>query len=156
MPTRTPPVRLASATPLRPATYAGVAAALLSIAAALVVRLSPPLEAAAASVHLVLTFTLYVMGGALATRLGGAGWRAGLFAGLLDALIGHAIAFFISAPPDPARITLPRGVEATPQVLGAMHLWGAVLGAGAAVLFALAGGALGGWYARRTLTERRG
>jgi hypothetical protein len=50
-------------------------------------------------------------------------------------------------------MSLPSGVEATPQVLGAMHLWGAVLGALISLAFATGGGALGGWYARRTLGQ---
>ncbi len=151
---RTPPSLARGATPLRPATYAGLVAAAVSVASAIVIRLVPTLESPVAAVHLVLTFVLFVMGGALAARLGGEGWRAGLFAGLLDALIGHAIAFLISAPPDPARLSLPPGVEVTPQVIGAAHLWGSVLGAATAIVFAVAGGALGGWYARRSGVAR--
>lgn len=150
VPTSRPPIR-ARHTPLRPATYAGLAAALVSIIAAVVIRLAPSLEGPATAAHLLLTGALYVMGGALAARLGADGWRAGLFAGLLDALIGHAIAFFIAAPPDPSRITLPTGVEPTPQVLGSLQLWGALLGAATAIAIATACGAAGGWYAKRTL-----
>jgi len=154
---RQPPPLARGATPLRPATYAGLAAAMVSILAALAVRSMPAFETPVAAVHLVLTFVLFVMGGALAARLGGDGWRAGLFAGLIDALIGHAMAFLISEPPDPSRLSLPAGVEATPQLLAAAHLWGAVLGAVTAVLMAIGGGAIGGWYARRTgvATNRR-
>ena len=141
---------LARSTPLRPATYAGLAAAFVSIAAAVVIRLSPSLEAPVAVVHLLLTGVFYVMGGALAARLNGDGWRAGLFAGLLDALIGHTIAFLIAAPPDASRISLPSGVEPTPQLLGSMQLWGALLGAVMTIAIATACGAAGGWYAKRT------
>ena len=144
------PPSLPSATPLRPATYAGLAAAFVSIAAAVAIRLSPNLETPVASAHLLLTGTFYLMGGALAARLGADGWRAGLFAGLLDALIGHAIAFLIAAPPDASRILLPSGVEPTPQLLGSMQLWGALLGAAMAIGIAIACGAAGGWYAKRT------
>ena len=151
---RAPPPLTANATPLRPATYAGIAAAVVSIGAAVVIRLWPAAESPMTGVHLVLTFVLFVMGGALAAKLGGDGWRAGLFAGLLDALIGHVIAFLVSRPPDPSRLTLPKGVEATTEVLGAAHLWGAVLGAVVSVVFAIAGGALGGWYARRSGVAR--
>jgi len=141
---------LHGATPLRPAAYAGIAAAFVSIAAAIVIRVMPSFETVVVSLHLALTTLLYVTGGALATRLGGQGWRAGLFAGLLDALIGHAIAFFIAAPPDASRVTLPRGIEPTPHVLAQVQLWGAVVGAGGAILVAVAAGAFGAWYARRT------
>lgn len=144
-----------SPTPLRPATYAGVTAALLTIGAQVVIRVAPSLASTIAAAHFIAAFVLFVMAGALATRLGGDGWRAGLFAGLLDALVGHAIAFFIAVPPDPATVTLPRGVEATSQVLGAMQLWGAVLSAIVTIAFAIGGGALGGWYARRTLGTAR-
>lgn len=137
-------------TPLRPATYAGLAAAVMSVTAAIVIRVAPASEPIVVGLHLLVTATLYLMGGALAARLGGDGWRAGLFAGLLDALVGHAIAFLISEPPDPSRVTLPRGMEPTPQVLAGVHLWGAVLGAAMAVAIGVAAGAAGGWYARRT------
>ena len=100
--------------------------------------------------HLLLTSSFYVMGGALATRLGAQGWRAGVFAGLLDALIGHAIAFLIAAPPDASRIWRPSGVEPTPQVLGSTQLWGALLGATMAIAIGAIGGAAGGSYAKRT------
>lgn len=150
-PSRPVPPRLARSTPLRPATYAGLTAAFVSIVAAVVIRVSPALETPVAGVHLLLTFSLYVMGGALAARLGGDGWRAGVFAGLLDALIGHAIAFLIAAPPDPTRVSLPRGVEPTPQVLGSIQLWGALLGAAMTVAIGAIAGAIGGWYAKRTL-----
>lgn len=149
MTTRSGPPRLAAATPLRPATYAGIAAALVSILAAVVIRLWPPLEALAGAVHLVLAFMFYAMGGVLAASLGADGWRAGLFAGLLDALIGHAIAFFIAGPPDPTRVTLPAGIEVTPQVLARVQLWGAVTGAGFTIVMGAIAGAVGGWYARR-------
>jgi len=141
---------LHGATPLRPAAYAGIAAAFVSIAAAIVIRVMPSFETVVVSLHLALTTLLYVTGGALATRLGGQGWRAGLFAGLLDALIGHTIAFFVAAPPDASRMTLPRGVVPTPHVLAQLQLWGAVVGAGGAILLAVAAGAFGAWYARRT------
>jgi hypothetical protein len=140
----------ARATPLRPATYAGVAAAVVSIVAALVIRLAPSAASVVTGLHLAVNITLFVMGGALAARLGGAGWRAGLFAGLVDALVGHPIAFLLATPPDPATVTLPPGMEATPQLLASLHLWGAVLGAITAVCFAVAAGAVGGWYARRS------
>jgi len=97
-------------------------------------------------VHLVLVFVFYASGGALAARLGAAGWRAGLFAALLDALIGHAIAFFIAAPPDASSVTIPQGVEVTSQV----QLWGTVTGAALTVLLGVIAGAIGGWYAHRT------
>ena len=148
--TRSGPPSLSRATPLRPATYAGIAAALTSIIAAIVTRVSPSAESIVAPTHLVLTVLFYSTGGALAARMGADGWRAGLFAGLLDALIGHAIAFFIAAPPEAGRVSLPKGVEATPQVLAGVQLWGAVLGAAMAVAFAAAAGAVGGWYAKRS------
>ncbi len=100
--------------------------------------------------HLVLVFVFYASGGALAARLGAAGWRAGLFAALLDALIGHAIAFFIAAPPDASSVTIPQGVEVTSQVLGSVQLWGTVTGAALTVLLGVIAGAIGGWYAHRT------
>jgi len=146
MPTRSAPPRLAAATPLRPATYAGIAAAVVSIVAAIVIRVWPSVEAVAGGVHLVLVFVFYASGGALAARLGAAGWRAGLFAALLDALIGHAIAFFIAAPPDASSVTIPQGVEVTSQV----QLWGTVTGAALTVLLGVIAGAIGGWYAHRT------
>ncbi len=141
--------RLAPATPLRPATYAGIAAAIVSVAAAIVIRVSPALEGVAATTHMVLTVLFYATGGALAARLGADGWRAGVFAGLLDALIGHAIAFFIAAPPAASRMSIPKGVEVTPELLGGMQLWGAVLGAVMAIILAAAAGAAGGWYTKR-------
>jgi hypothetical protein len=140
----------ATATPLRPATYAGLAAAAVSIIAALIIRAAPPATSLVTTAHLLVNLTLFAMGGALAARLGAAGWRAGLFAGLLDALVGHPIAFLLSAPPDPAQVTVPPGTELTPQLLASMHLWGAVLGAVVAVMLATLAGAAGGWYARRT------
>ncbi len=138
------------ATPLRPATYAGIAAAFVSITAAIVIRVMPSFETVVGSIHFALTTLLYITGGALAARLGGQGWRAGLFAGLLDALIGHTIAFRVAAPLVASRVTLPRGMVPTPQVLAQMQLWGAVVGAGGAILLAVAAGAFGAWYAQRT------
>jgi hypothetical protein len=139
----------AGATALRPATYAGIAAAAASIGAAVCIRLAPGLTAVVTGVHFVLTLAVFAMGGALAARLGAAGWRAGMFAGLLDALVGHPIAFLLSSPPEASVVTLPAGVEATPELLASLHLWGAVVGAGAAVVIAIVAGAVGGWYARR-------
>lgn len=138
------------ATPLRPATYAGVAAAVVSIIAAVIIRVAPPATSVVTTAHLLLTVMLFVMGGALAARLGGDGWRAGVFAGLVDALVGHPIAFLISETPDASQVTLPPGTDATPQLIASLHLWGAVLGAVVAVIIAAAAGAAGGWYARRT------
>jgi uncharacterized membrane protein YeaQ/YmgE (transglycosylase-associated protein family) len=145
----TPP-SLRSATPLRPASYAGIAAALVSIVGTIVLRAAPAAEALVSPVHLALVLLLYVTGGALAARLGGEGWRAGLFAGLLDALIGHAMAFFIAPAPDASRIQAPPGREITPQLLHAMHLWGAVAGALFTIVLGIVGGAVGSWYARRS------
>jgi xanthine/uracil/vitamin C permease (AzgA family) len=144
-----------SPTPLRPAAYAGIAAALVTIGTQVVIRMSPNAESLVTGGHFVISFVLFVMGGALAARLGGDGWRAGLFAGLLDALIGHSIAFLIAPVLDPSRVNAPPGVEVTPQLVAAMHLWSAVLGAAVSVAFAVGGGALGGWYARKTLGGRR-
>ena len=140
---------LARATPLRPATYAGIAAATVSVAAAVAIRIVPTWESLVVGVHFALTVLLYATGGALAARLGGDGWRAGLFAGLLDALIGHTIAFVLAAPLDPARVSLPRGVTTSPQLMASMQVWGAVLGASVAVVIAIGAGAAGGWYAKR-------
>ncbi len=142
------------ATALRPAAYAGIAAAVASIGAAIAIRLVPSLTSAITGVHFITTLTLFAMGGALAARLGAAGWRAGMFAGLLDALVGHPIAFLLSSPPDASQVTLPQGTDATPELLATLHVWGAVLGAAAAVVIALVAGAMGGWYARRTLVAR--
>ncbi len=139
----------ARATALRPATCAGLCAAAISILAGVAIRWWPSVETPVASAHLVLTLLLYTTAGALAARYAGDGWRAGLFAGLLDALIGHPVAFFLSAPPDPARLSLPPGIEATPAVIATAHLWGAVVGASVAIVFATGAGAAGGWYARR-------
>jgi hypothetical protein len=134
---------------LRPATYAGLAAALLSITAALAIRFAPALETAVAAAHLVATFLLYVTAGALVSRMGAQGWRGGMFAGLVDALVGHPIAYLLAPALDPSKVTLPPGLEPTPAVLATAQQWGAVVGAGSAIVIALAGGALGGWYARR-------
>ncbi len=149
MSTLTPSART-GATALRPAVYAGIAAAVASIGAAVVIRLVPSLTSAATVVHFLTTFTLFTAAGALASRLGAAGWRAGIFAGLLDALIGHPIAFLLSSPPDASQVVLPQGVELTPELLATMHVWGAVFGAAVAVVIAMVAGAIGGWYARRT------
>lgn len=152
-PSRTAPARrptLRAATPLRPATYAGVAAAAVSVAAAAVLRAAPALESVVMVVHLAAASLLYATGGALAARLGGDGWRAGLFAGLLDALVGHVVAFLLSAPPDPSRLTAPPGRELTPSVVAAMHLWGAVLGA----VMAVGLGAVAGWAGGRVVRGR--
>ncbi len=149
----TPPSR-SGATALRPATYAGVAAATVSIAAALLIRFLPSFTSVVTGVHFLATLTLFTMAGALAARLGAAGWRAGMFAGLLDALVGHPIAFLLSSPPEPPQVTLQIGTEATPELLASLHLWGAVLGAVSAVVIAIVAGAVGGWYARRTGVAR--
>ena len=133
---------------LRPAVYAGVCAALVSVLAAVVIRVAPSLETAAATAHLLLSLLLYATAGALASRLGAAGWRAGLFAALLDALVGHALAFLIIPTPDAASVTLPPGVEATPEVLGSLHLFGALAGAGVAVACGAIAGAVGAWLVR--------
>ena len=154
MPVRQPLPRVEPVTALRPATYAGVVAALVSIAAAVVIRLSPSLESAAAVVHLALTTLLYATAGALATRLGADGWRGGMFAGLLDAVVGHTIAYLIAAPPDASRMTFPAGVPVTAETVSRMQAWGAVVGAGAAVVIAMLAGAAGGWYVRRRLHAR--
>jgi hypothetical protein len=143
-------------TALRPATYAGVAAAAVSIGAAVFIRLAPGLTSIVTGVHFVLTLAVFTMGGALAARLGAAGWRAGMFAGLLDALVGHPIAFLLSAPPEPSAVTLPEGVAATPELLASLHLWGAVVGAAVAVSIAIVAGSVGGWYARRIGMARAG
>lgn len=139
----------ARASAVRPATYAGLAAALLSITAALAIRFAPPLESVVAAAHLLATFLLYVTAGALVTRMGAAGWRGGMFAGFVDALVGHPIAYLLAPALDPSKLSLPPGIEPTPAVLATAQEWGAVVGAGSAVVIALAGGALGGWYARR-------
>lgn len=138
---------------LRPATYAGLAASLLSVAAALSIRLAPSLEGVAATAHLAGTGLLYLTAGALVTRMGADGWRGGLFAGLVDALVGHPLAYALARAPDPSKITLPPGVPPTPEAYATAQQLGAVAGAGGAILIALALGALGGWYARRTLSR---
>lgn len=153
MPAPTPP-SLQGATALRPATYAGLAAAAVSIGAAVVIRLVPSLTSVVTGVHFLTTLTLFAMGGALAARLGAAGWRAGLFAGLLDALVGHAGAFLLSSPPDASQVTPPPGTDVTPELLASLHLWGAVFGAAGAVVIAMVAGAAGGWYARRVGVAR--
>ncbi len=142
-------------TPLRPATYAGLAAAIVSIAAMIVIRVAPAAESVATILHLLVNVLLFATAGALAARLGGAGWRAGLFAGLLDAIVGHTIAFLISQPPDASKVTVPLGTAVTPQMIAMLHLWGAVSGALVAVLIAIAAGAAGGWYAGRRRAARR-
>jgi len=134
--------------------YAGVAAAVVSIAAALAIRFAPNTETAAATVHLLLNTLLYATAGALVARLGAAGWRAGMFAALVDALIGHAIAFLIIPAPDASRVSLPAGMEATPGVLASMHLFGAMAGAALAVVLGLVAGAVGGWAAGRARRSR--
>jgi len=141
-------------TALRPATYAGVAAAVVSIVAMSVIRLVPAAESVVSVVHLLVNVILFATAGALAARLGVAGWRAGLFAGLLDALVGHTVAFLISQPPDASTVTVPPGTEVTPQMIAMMHVWGAVSGAIVAVLIAIAAGAAGGWYAKRRRAAR--
>ena len=143
-----------SATALRPATYAGVAAAVVSIVAMIVIRLVPLAESFVSVVHLLVNVLLFATAGALAARLGVAGWRAGLFAGLLDAIIGHTIAFLLAPPPDASKMTAPPGQVLTPELLDSMHVWGAVLGAVVAVLIAIAAGAVGGRYARRRRAAR--
>ena len=142
------------ATALRPATYAGLAAAVVSIVAMIVIRQLPAAESIVSVVHLLLNVLLFATAGALAATLGVAGWRAGLFAGLLDAMVGHTIAFLLAPPPDASKMTAPPGEVLTPELLASMHVWGAVLGAVVAVLIAIAAGAAGGWYARRTRTPR--
>ena len=139
----------ARATPLRPATYAGIAAATVSVAAAVAIRVVPTWESLVVGAHFALTALVYATGGALAVRLNGDGWRAGLFAGLLDALIGHTIAFVLAAPLDPARVSLPRGVTTSAQLMATMQVWGAVLGASVAIMIAIGAGAAGGWYVKR-------
>lgn len=141
-------------TALRPATYAGVAAALVSITAMIVIRLVPAVESVISVVHLLVDVLLFATAGALAATLGVAGWRAGLFAGLLDAIVGHTIAFMLASPPDASKVTAPPGRVLTPELLASMHVWGAVLGAITAILIAMAAGAVGGWYARRRLSAR--
>jgi len=147
------PTRTATAGPrasaLRPATYAGVAAAIVSIVAMIVIRLVPSAESVVSVVHLLVNVLLFATAGALAARFGIAGWRAGLFAGLLDAIIGHTVAFLLSSPPDASNVTAPPGRVLTPELLASMHVWGAVTGAVVAVLIAIIAGAAGGWYARR-------
>ncbi len=137
------------ATALRPATYAGIAAAGVSIVAMCAIRTVPSAESVITVVHLLVNVLLFATAGALAARFGGAGWRAGLFAGLLDAIIGHTGAFLLSSPPDASKVTVPAGRVLTPELLASMHVWGAVLGAVVAVLIAIVAGAAGGWYARR-------
>lgn len=134
---------------LRPAVYAGVCAALASVLAAVAIRMAPGVTALVTTVHLSIALLLYATAGAMASRLGAAGWRAGLFAALLDALIGHALAFFISPTPDAASVRLPPGVEATPEVLGSVHLFGALLGAGVAVALGAIAGGVGAWLVSR-------
>ena len=142
------------ATALRPATYAGVAAAVVSIAAMLVIRLVPSAESIVSVVHLLVNVLLFATAGALASQLGVAGWRAGLFAGLLDAMVGHTVAFLLAPPPDASKMSAPPGEVLTPELIASMHAWGAVLGAVVAVLIAIAAGAVGGWYARRRRAVR--
>jgi hypothetical protein len=136
-------------TALRPTVIAGLTASAVSISAMVVIRLSPSLEGVVAGVHLAVTLSLYVLAGMLASRMGAQGWRAGLMAGLVDVLVGHAISFLISTPPDASKVSLPAGVDATPQVLASVHLWGAVVGAAMAVGLATLCGALGGLWVRR-------
>ncbi len=141
--------RTGSPTALRPAAYAGAAAALVSVLAAIAIRTVPTLETVMALAHLVLTALFYATAGALAARLGAAGWRAGLFAGLVDALVGHTLAYVIAAPPDPARISLPAGISQTSENLARAQSWGAIVGAVSTVIIAAGAGALGAWYMRR-------
>jgi len=142
------------ATALRPATYAGLAAAVVSIVAMIAIRLVPSAESIVSVIHLLVNVLLFATAGALAAQFGVAGWRAGLFAGLLDAIIGHTIAFLLAPPPDASKVTAPPGQVLTPELLASMHVWGAVLGAVFAVLIAIAAGAAGGWYARRRRAAR--
>lgn len=114
----------------------------------------PAAESLASVIHLLVNVLLFATAGALAATLGVAGWRAGLFAGLLDAIVGRTIAFLLAPPPDAAKMTAPPGQVLTPELLASMHVWGAVVGAIAAVLIAIAAGAAGGWYARRTHIAR--
>ncbi len=145
--------RNGSATALRPAAYAGAVAAVVSVLAAIVIRTSPTLESVTAVAHLALTALFYATAGALAARLGADGWRAGVFAGLVDALVGHTIAYFIAAPPDPARITLPTGISQTAENLARAQTWGAIVGAVSTVIIAAGAGAVGAWYMRRSRTR---
>jgi hypothetical protein len=142
-----------SATALRPAAYAGAAAALVSVAAAVVIRASPATETLVAIAHLGLTTLFYATAGALAARLGADGWRSGLFAGLVDGVVGHTLAYLIAAPPDPAKITLPAGISQTAENFARMQAWGAVVGAVSTVIIAIGAGAIGAQYMRRA---RRG
>lgn len=139
-----------STTALRAAAYAGAAAALVSIVSALVIRSTPTLESVAAIVHLALTVLFYTTAGALAARFGADGWRAGMFAGLVDALVGHTVAYLIATPPDPARTTLPAAVSQTAENLARMQAWGAVIGAVSTVVIAIGAGALGAFLMRRS------
>ena len=137
------------ASALRPATYAGIAAAVVSIVAMIAIRQVPSAESAVTAVHLLVNVLLFATAGALAATLGVAGWRAGVFAGLLDAIIGHTIAFLIAPVPDASKMTAPPGQVLTPELVASMHVWGAVIGAVGAVLIAIVAGAAGGWYAQR-------
>ena len=141
--------RNVSATALRPAVYAGAAAALVSVISAAVIRSAPALETVTAVAHLGLTMLFYATAGALAVRFGADGWRAGLFAGFVDAIVGHTLAYLIAAPPDPAKISLPAGISQTAENLARAHGWGAILGAISTVIIASGAGAIGAQYMRR-------
>jgi hypothetical protein len=145
-----------SATALRPAAYAGAAAALVSVLSAVVIRAAPTLETVVAVAHLGLTVLFYATAGALAARLGADGWRAGLFAGLVDGICGHTLALLIAAPPDPARIALPSGIAQTAENLARAQTWNAILGAIATVIVATGLGALGAFNVRRARGQSLG
>jgi hypothetical protein len=134
---------------MRPAVFAGLAAAMVSIVAALLIRAMPSVTSLVTNGHLVVNLVLFAAAGAFVARRGGTGWRAGLLAGALDALLGHPVAFLLSAPPDGSVIPVSPGTEVTPELIASMHRLGALVGAGSAVVIAAVAGAAGAWLVRR-------
>lgn len=134
---------------MRPAVLAGLAAALVSIVAAVLIRTAPAATALVTNLHFLVNLALFTTAGAFVARRGGTGWRAGLLAGALDALLGHSIAFLLSSAPDASVLPVPPGTEVTPELIASMHRVGAIVGAGVAVVIAAVAGAAGAWMARR-------
>jgi hypothetical protein len=140
---------------MRPALLLGLAAAMASIVAALLIRSVPSSTSLITTLHFVVNLALFTGAGALVARRGGSGWRAGAVAGAVDAVLGHPIAFLLSDPPRELLLSqiassdVPVTPEQAETLITTMHRTGAVVGAVSAVVIAVIAGAVGAWLARR-------
>jgi hypothetical protein len=144
----------------RSALLLGAAAAVASIVAALLIRTLPSSTSLLTTGHFVVNLALFTWAGARVAPRGGAGWRAGLIAGGMDALVGHPIAFLLSDPPREQIMAMASSSassltpDQTDALVTSMHRTGALVGALSAMVIAAIAASVGAWLSRREASAR--